>query len=128
MQPASPFDIDCGPKLHSLRLICSKGHDTTVCVQVNAAAKSVHAPVMDPEGKLLDPEGDSQLRGSYTRNMLKLMERAGATRPVRDAVDLGCATGAGSCPLRVSSIFNIFSQPPISPIDLLRRRRGHQHC
>lgn len=93
-------------------------------MQVNAAAKSVHAPVMDPEGKLLDPEGDSQLRRSYTCNVLKLMERAGATRPVRDAVDLGCATGAGSCPLSVSSIFNIYSQLPISPNDLLRQRSG----
>lgn len=94
---------------HCAAFVCSKGYDTTICMQVNAAAKSVHAPVMDPEGKLLDPEGDSQLRRSYTCNVLKLMERAGATRPVRDAVDLGCATGAGSCPLSVSSIFNIYS-------------------
>lgn len=63
------------------------------CVQVNAAAKSVHAPVMDPEGKVLDPEGDAQLRSSYTANMLRLMDRAGCSRPVQHAVDLGCATG-----------------------------------
>lgn len=62
-------------------------------MQVNAAAKSVHAPVMDPEGKVLDPEGDAQLRGSYTANMLRLMERAGSLRPVHHAIDLGCATG-----------------------------------
>jgi hypothetical protein len=61
--------------------------------QVEAAAKSVHAPVMDPEGKLLDPDGDAQLRGSYSANMVRLMKRA-ASRPVQDIVDLGCATGA----------------------------------
>lgn len=51
---------------------------------------------MDPEGKVMDPEGDVQLRGSYTANMLRLMERAGCSRPVQDAVDLGCATGKHS--------------------------------
>ena len=60
--------------------------------QVNAAAKAVHAPVMDPTGRALDPAGDVQLRGSYSAHMADLMRRAGA-RPVRDIVDLGCATG-----------------------------------
>lgn len=68
--------------------------------QVNAAAKAVHAPVMDPSGKVMDPEGDAQLRGSYSANMLRLMERAGS-RPVRDIIDLGCATGA-TMPLSLS--------------------------
>ncbi|KAK9917244.1 hypothetical protein WJX75_002270 [Coccomyxa subellipsoidea] len=84
-------------------------------LQVNAAAKSVHAPVMDPEGKLLDPEGDSQLRGSYTRNMLKLMERAGATRPVRDAVDLGCATGLSTLELQSAFPAASFTALDLSP-------------
>ncbi len=60
--------------------------------QVNAAAKSVHAPVMDPTGKALRPDGDEQLRGSYSAHMTRHMQRAGC-RPVRQAVDLGCATG-----------------------------------
>jgi SAM-dependent methyltransferase len=47
---------------------------------------------MDPDGKVMDLEGDSQLRGSYAANLARLMERAGL-QPVKDIVDLGCATG-----------------------------------
>lgn len=60
--------------------------------QVNAAAKSVHAPVMDPTGKALRTDGDEQLRRSYSEHMARHMQHAGC-RPVRQAVDLGCATG-----------------------------------
>ena len=59
---------------------------------MDAAAKSVHAQVMDPEGKVLRQDGDLQLRRSYSSNMRRLMREAGS-RPVQDAVDLGCATG-----------------------------------
>jgi len=65
-------------------------------VQVDAAAKSVHAQVMDPEGKVLRKDGDLQRR-SYSNNMQRLMQEAGS-RPVQDAVDLGCATGDQSLP------------------------------
>ncbi|CAL8463717.1 g3251 [Coccomyxa elongata] len=82
-------------------------------LQVNAAAKSVHAPVMDPEGKVLDPEGDAQLRGSYTANMLRLMERAGCSRPVQHAIDLGCATGLSTLELR-----SAFPNARITALDL----------
>ena len=61
-------------------------------MQVDAAAKSVHAQVMDPEGKVLREDGDLQLRRSYSANMQRLMQQAGA-RPVQDVVDMGCATG-----------------------------------
>ena len=61
-------------------------------LQVNAAAKSVHAQVMDPEGKVLREDGDLQLRRSYSDNMWRLMQEAGS-QPVQDVVDLGCATG-----------------------------------
>lgn len=63
-----------------------------VDAQVNAAAKSVHAQVMDPEGKLLREDGDLQLRRSFSDNMQLLMQQA-QSRPVEDAIDLGCATG-----------------------------------
>lgn len=66
-------------------------------MQVDAAAKSVHAQVMDPEGKVLRKDGDLQLRRSYSNNMQRLMQEAGS-RPVQDAVDLGCATGDQSLP------------------------------
>lgn len=59
---------------------------------MNAAAKSVHAQVMDPEGKVLREDGDLQLRRSFSDSMQRLMREAGS-RPVQDAVDLGCATG-----------------------------------
>lgn len=61
-------------------------------MQVDAAAKSVHAQVMDPEGKVLREDGDLQLRRSYSVNMQRLMQQAEA-RPVQDVVDMGCATG-----------------------------------
>ncbi len=61
-------------------------------LQVDAAAKSVHAQVMDPEGKVLREDGDLQLRRSYSKHMQHLMQQTGA-RPVRQIVDLGCATG-----------------------------------
>lgn len=59
---------------------------------MDAAAKSVHAQVMDPEGKVLRKDGDLQLRRSYSNNMQRLMQQA-SSRPVQQIVDLGCATG-----------------------------------
>ena len=73
---------------------------------MDAAAKSVHAQVMDPEGKVLKEDGDMQLRRSYSANMQRLMQQAGA-RPVRDVLDMGCATGGAmhraACFLPVNS-------------------------
>lgn len=56
-------------------------------------ARAVHAPVMDPAGRELDPRGDAALRASFSGRLLELLgkERAAA---VRDIIDCGCATGA----------------------------------
>ena len=56
-------------------------------------ARAVHAPVMDPAGREMDPRGDAALRASFSGRLLELLgkERAAA---VRDIVDCGCATGA----------------------------------
>jgi hypothetical protein len=37
-------------------------------LEVTVAAKSVHATVMDPAGKELDPQGDEKLRSSYSNS------------------------------------------------------------
>lgn len=67
-------------------------------LEVNMAAKSVHATVMDPEGKALDPDGDERLRSSYSRCMISLLGELGA-REVQDILDIGAATGLSSLAL-----------------------------
>jgi ubiquinone/menaquinone biosynthesis C-methylase UbiE len=66
--------------------------------EVDAAARCVHAPVFDYDGKILDPEGDAKLRTSYHEQAARLL-RGRAAQPV-DALDLGCATGLSSRALR----------------------------
>ena len=58
---------------------------------------------MDPAGRALSPDGDAQLRGSYSAHMAALTQRAGS-RPVRQALDLGCATGTVITRLSTHSI------------------------
>jgi ubiquinone/menaquinone biosynthesis C-methylase UbiE len=67
-------------------------------LEVTVAAKSVHANVMDPEGKILDPEGDANLRAGYSRCTKTLLEQLDARR-VKDVLDIGCATGLSSLEL-----------------------------
>ncbi len=64
-------------------------------MQVNAVARAVHAPVMDPAGRRMDPAEDAALRGAFSGRLVELL---GAARcaAVRDVVDAGCATGAGA--------------------------------
>lgn len=81
-------------------------------LEVTVAAKSVHATVMDPEGKTLDPEGDARLRGSYSSKMKTLLAEGGA-RPVRDVLDVGAATGLSSAALAAT-----FPEAQITGIDL----------
>jgi len=59
-------------------------------MQVNAVARAVHAPVMDPAGRRMDPAGDAALRGAFSGRLVELLAA------VRDVVDAGCATGAGA--------------------------------
>ena len=70
-------------------------------LEVTVAATSVHATVMDPEGKRLDPEGDTKLRSSYSACMKQLLHDMGAatTAPIRDILDIGAATGLSSMAL-----------------------------
>eukprot|EP00898_Chlorokybus_atmophyticus_P006399 jgi/Chlat1/6760/Chrsp50S06458 len=58
--------------------------------EAEVAATSVHAPVMDPEAKLLDPHGDVRLRQSYHRTMKELLP---AGFQPRDVADLGSSVG-----------------------------------
>jgi ubiquinone/menaquinone biosynthesis C-methylase UbiE len=81
-------------------------------LEVTVAAKSVHATVMDPEEKLLDPEGDEKLRSSYSKCMLELLEEQDA-RPVQDIVDIGAATGLSSV-----ALLKTFPEATITGIDL----------
>mmetsp|Transcript_27277 Transcript_27277/g.73716 ORF Transcript_27277/g.73716 Transcript_27277/m.73716 type:complete len:369 (+) Transcript_27277:120-1226(+) len=69
-------------------------------LEVTMAAKSVHAFVMDPAGKTLDPQGDSNMRSSYGARMLECMSELGVdAASLKDAVDIGCATGLSSLAL-----------------------------
>ncbi|KAG2492625.1 hypothetical protein HYH03_009041 [Edaphochlamys debaryana] len=66
-------------------------------LEVTMAAQSVHALVMDPRGKQLDPNGDARLRSSYSARIHENMAELGADRSgVRRIVDLGCASGLSS--------------------------------
>ncbi|CAI5500349.1 unnamed protein product, partial [Closterium sp. Naga37s-1] len=57
-------------------------------LEVELAAKAVHAPVFDPESKTLDPEGDANLRRGYHAKLVEQLR----IQP-RSIVDLGCASG-----------------------------------
>ncbi|CAI5488609.1 unnamed protein product, partial [Closterium sp. Naga37s-1] len=57
-------------------------------LEVELAAKAVHAPVFDPESKTLDPEGDANLRRGYHAKLVEQLR----IHP-NSIVDLGCASG-----------------------------------
>ena len=67
-------------------------------LEVTCAAKSVHATIYDPDGKSLDPEGDSRLRSTYSSCMKALLEEQNA-REIKDVIDFGAATGLSSVAL-----------------------------
>ena len=81
-------------------------------LEVEAAAKSVHANVFSATGKELDPEGDARLRGSYSTCMTQLLGEMGA-RPVHDIVDIGCATG-----LSTLELARVFPGARLTGVDL----------
>ncbi|KAL6751927.1 S-adenosyl-L-methionine-dependent methyltransferase [Haematococcus lacustris] len=83
-------------------------------LEVTMAAKSVHALVMDPAGKQLDPEGDHKLRTSYGARMLEGMRQLGVDPcQVRRVVDIGCATGLSSL-----ALLDTFPEAHVTGIDL----------
>ncbi|CAI5482663.1 unnamed protein product [Closterium sp. Yama58-4] len=57
-------------------------------LEVELAAKAVHAPIFDPESKKLDPEGDANLRRGYHAKLVEQLR----IHP-KSIVDLGCASG-----------------------------------
>ncbi|WIA18170.1 hypothetical protein OEZ85_009645 [Tetradesmus obliquus] len=80
------------------------------------SSQSVHAPVMDPENKKMDPLGDHMLRSNYGKCMLQLMaETPGAPQPsaVQAVLDVGCAAGLSSLALR-----ELFPAAHITGVDL----------
>ncbi|GLC42713.1 hypothetical protein PLESTB_001130500 [Pleodorina starrii] len=69
-------------------------------LEVTMAAKSVHAMVMDPAGKQMDPEGDAKLRSSYSARLHECLGELGVEAGgIRSVTDLGCATGLSSLEL-----------------------------
>lgn len=81
-------------------------------LEVTVAAKSVHATVMDPAGKELDPEGDSRLRAGYSRCMKQLLQEGNA-RPVKEILDIGAATGLSSL-----ALMETFPEATVTGIEL----------
>lgn len=67
-------------------------------LEVTAAAKSVHASVMDVEGKRLSPNGDEALRSAYGECQKQLLQQMGIENPQK-ILDIGCATGLSSLAL-----------------------------
>eukprot|EP00197_Chlamydomonas_leiostraca_P009764 CAMPEP_0202867472 /NCGR_PEP_ID=MMETSP1391-20130828/9455_1 /ASSEMBLY_ACC=CAM_ASM_000867 /TAXON_ID=1034604 /ORGANISM="Chlamydomonas leiostraca, Strain SAG 11-49" /LENGTH=352 /DNA_ID=CAMNT_0049547519 /DNA_START=24 /DNA_END=1078 /DNA_ORIENTATION=- len=83
-------------------------------LEVTMAAKSVHAMVMDPESKKVDPEGDAQLRAAYGKRLHENMADLGVDRSkIKDVVDIGCATGLSSL-----ALMDAFPGARVTGIDL----------
>lgn len=81
-------------------------------LEMTVAAKSVHSTVYDPTGKTLDPQGDDNLRSSYSACMQQLLAEQGA-RPVADILDVGSATGLSSL-----ALLKAFPDADVTGIDL----------
>lgn len=79
--------------------------------QMETVARLVHAPVMDPEDKRLDPQGDARFRSSYSRHLQQLLPQGHPA--IEQIVDIGCATGLSSCEL-----LRAFPQAHVTGIDL----------
>ncbi|KAL0020907.1 hypothetical protein WJX77_009944 [Trebouxia sp. C0004] len=81
--------------------------------EANMVSQFVHATVMDPERKHMDPEGDAMLRSNYSTKLKQLMHEACMNTDVRHAVDLGCSTGLSTLELHRS-----FPEAQITAVDL----------
>ncbi|KAI5072750.1 hypothetical protein GOP47_0012856 [Adiantum capillus-veneris] len=77
-------------------------------LEVELAAKSVHANVFDPERKKLDPNGDVRLRDGYHEKLLSMLK----IRPT-NILDIGCATG-----LSTFGLYEIFPGAQVVGVDL----------
>lgn len=77
-------------------------------LEVELAAKSVHANVFDPERKKLDPNGDVKLRDSYHEKLISMLR----LKPM-NIVDIGCASG-----LSTFGLYEIFPGAQVIGVDL----------
>ncbi|GLJ44861.1 hypothetical protein SUGI_0944050, partial [Cryptomeria japonica] len=77
-------------------------------LEVELAAKSVHANVFDPQRKKLDPEGDSKLRSGYHEKICAMIKAT-----PKSIVDFGCATG-----LSTFGLHQVFPGADIVGVDL----------
>eukprot|EP00879_Flechtneria_rotunda_P009139 GHRR01009568.1.p1 GENE.GHRR01009568.1~~GHRR01009568.1.p1 ORF type:complete len:365 (+),score=126.47 GHRR01009568.1:87-1181(+) len=80
------------------------------------SSQSVHAPVMDPDNKKMDPEGDYRLRSNYGKCMLQLLQQLPGNAhltSVKQVLDLGCATGLSSLALT-----QVFPAAQVTGVDL----------
>eukprot|EP00775_Hariotina_reticulata_P008701 gene8701-8882_t len=85
-------------------------------LEFTLSSRSVHAPVMDPNNKVMDPEGDKKLRSSYGQCMLQLLQgMPGAPDPaeVTSVLDVGCAAGLSSLALQ-----ELFPAAHVTGVDL----------
>lgn len=77
-------------------------------LEVELAAKSVHANVFDPERKKLDPNGDVKLRDGYHDKLVSMLR----FKP-SNIVDIGCATG-----LSTFGLYKVFPGAQVIGVDL----------
>lgn len=77
-------------------------------LEVELAAKSVHANVFDPERKKLDPNGDVKLRNGYHEKLVSMLR----SKPI-NIVDIGCATG-----LSTFGLYETFPGSQVIGVDL----------
>eukprot|EP00850_Spirogloea_muscicola_P015778 SM000124S25910 [mRNA] locus=s124:2650:5388:- [translate_table: standard] len=77
-------------------------------LEMDLAAKAVHAPLFDPLGKDLDPEGDVRLRNSYHKELISLLPF-----DPQSIVDVGCAIG-----LSTFALHKVFPGAAVVGLDL----------
>lgn len=77
-------------------------------LEVELAAKAVHAPIFDVERQTLDPEGDANLRRGYHTKLVELLRIKPET-----IVDFGCATG-----LSTFALYETFPHAKLTGLDL----------
>ncbi|GFR41885.1 hypothetical protein Agub_g2394 [Astrephomene gubernaculifera] len=83
-------------------------------LELTLAAQSVHAIVMDPRGKELDPQGDAKLRSGYSARLKECLAELGvAEEGIRSILDLGCATGLSS-----RELMRVFPGAAVTGLDL----------
>jgi hypothetical protein len=97
-------------------------------LEVEMACKVINAAIMDPAGKALDSAGDANMRTAYHEVAARLMRSMQVgDRPVRQAVDLGCAVGISSQALQHATGASIIGAPPQAS-DACRIMSSYPEC